>query len=239
MPEDFEALIATFAQQNASLADLLKELQEPLSGGKHSISWLGEADIKDNLEHLVARGLIALNLRGSTWIQANAGESETDALPRIRGKLSNVTGTHLASTTLHLPAATPSTGGVPPTVNEGTGVSGGMSVMPTLGGIPPDGLFGGGTPFPPPAVGGSGAAPTGSAGITSTVPIPVAPVLTSPANSPLNLLGTVEQWGITGQTKMRTLRLSTEGLTGGQLQALLRKLPEGKYVLEVQKEEGL
>ena len=60
-----------------------------------------------------------------------------------------------------------------------------------------------------------------------------------PANSPIHLLGTVEQWGITGQTKMRTLRLSTEGLTGAQLQALLRKLPEGKYVLEVQKEEGV
>jgi hypothetical protein len=86
--------------------------------------------------------------------------------------------------------------------------------------------------------GGGAPAPTGG-GITSTVPIPAAPVLTSPANSPLNLLGTVEQWGITGQTKMRTLRLSTEGLTGAQLQALLRKLPEGKYVLEVQKEEGV
>lgn len=237
IPEEFEALVATFAKQNASLADLLKELQEPLSGGQHSIPWLGEADIKDNLEHLVARGLIALNLRGSTWIQANAGESEADALPRIRGKLSNIIGTHLASTTLHLPSATPSTGGVASVVND----SGGTGTPPAPGGfLPPGGLFGGNTPFPPPAGGSGGSAPApGGGGITSTVPTPVAPVLTSPANSPLNLLGTVEQWGITGQTKMRTLRLSTEGLTGAQLQALLRKLPEGKYVLEVQKEEGL
>jgi hypothetical protein len=101
------------------VADLLKELQEPLSGGQHSIPWVGEADIKDNLEHLVARGQIALNLRGSNWIQANAGESEAEALPRIRGKLSNVTGTHLASTTLHLPSATPSTGGVVSTGSHG------------------------------------------------------------------------------------------------------------------------
>jgi hypothetical protein len=240
IPEEFEALVATFAKQNASLADLLKELQEPLSGGQHSIPWLGEANIKDNLEHLAARGLIALNLRGSTWIQANAGESEADALPRIRGKLSNVTGTHLTSTTLHLPSATPSTGGVTPTVNEGGNTAGGAGTPPAPSGFPPPGgllpgdLFGGNTTFPPPA-GGSGAGD----GITSTVPAPAAPVLTSPANSPLNLLGTVEQWGITGHTKMRTLRLSTEGLTGTQLQALLRKLPEGKYVLEVQKEEGL
>jgi hypothetical protein len=190
--------------------------------------------------------LIALNLRGSTWIQANAGESEADALPRIRGKLSNVTGTHLASTTLHVPSATPSTGGVTPAVNDGGGTAGGTITppapggFPPPGGLPPGGLFGGNTSFPPPAGGSGGGAPaTGGGGITSTVPPPAAPVLTSPANSPLNLLGTVEQWGITGQTKMRTLRLSTEGLTGAQLQALLRKLPEGKYVLEVQKEEGL
>jgi len=249
IPEEFEAVVSTFAKANASVADLLKELQEPLSGGEHSIPWIGEADIKDNLEHLVARGQIALNLRGSTWIQANAGESEADALPRIRGKLSNVTGTHLASTTLHLPSATPSTGGVTPAVNEGGATTGGAGTppapggFPPPGGLPPGGLFGGNTPFPPPAggssSGGGAPAPSGGGGITSTVPTPAAPVLTSPANSPLNLLGTVEQWGITGQTKMRTLRLSTEGLTGAQLQALLRKLPEGKYVLEVQKEEGL
>lgn len=242
IPEEFEALVTTFAKQNASLADLLKELQEPLSGGQHSIPWLGEADIKDHLEHLVARGVLALNLRGATWIQANAGENVTDALPRVRGKLSNVTGTHLASTTLHLPSATPSTGGVTPAANEGGSTAGGAGTPPSPGGFPPPGgLFGGTPPFPPP-VGGSGSAvpaPPGSgSGVTSTVPVPTAPVLTSPANSPLNLLGTVEQWGITGQTKMRTLRISAEGLTGAQLQALLRKLPEGKYVLEVQKEEG-
>jgi hypothetical protein len=238
IPEEFDEVVLTFARQNASVADLLKELQEPLSGGKHSIPWIGEADIKDALEHLVARGLIALNLRGSTWIQADAGESEADALPRIRGKLSNVTGTHLATTTLHQPSATPSTGGVPPSVNEGAGAAGGSGVPPSSGGLPPGGLFGGGTPFPPaPGLPGGGAPDPTGGGVTPAVPTP-SPLLTSPANSPLNLLGTVEQWGITDQTKMRTLRLSTEGLTGAQLQALLRKLPEGKYVLEVQKEEG-
>jgi hypothetical protein len=234
IPEDFETLVTTFAKRNACLADLLKELQEPLSGGQHSIPWLGEADVKDHLENLVARGLIALNLRGSTWMQANAGEGEADVLPRIRGKLSTVTGTHLASTTLHLPTATPSTGGVTPVVREGGATGGDAGTPPVPGRFPPPGdLFGGNTPVTPPA--GS----SGGGCVTPTVPTPVAPLLTSPANSPLNLLGTLEQWGITGQTKTRTLRISTEGLTGAQLQALLRKLPEGKYVLEVQKEEGL
>lgn len=235
IPEEFEALVDAFARQNASLADLLKELQEPLSGGQHSIPWLGESEIKDHLEHLVARGVIALNLRGSTWIQANAGENDVDALSRLRGKLSNVTGTHLASTTLHLPSATPSAGGVTLAVHDGPDTT-----APVTSGLSPGELFGSNTSFPPPAgTSGSGApASSDGGGITSAVPTPFAPVLTSMANSPLNLLGTVEQWGITGQTKIRTLRLCTEGLTGAQLQALLRKLPEGKYVLELQKEEG-
>lgn len=240
IPEEFEEVVMAFAQGNSSLADLLKELQEPLSGGKHSIPWLGEAEIKDHLEHLVSRGMIALNLRGSTWIQAGAGENEAEALPRIRGKLSNVSGTHLAQTTLHLPSATPSAGGVAPTVNEPTGGGGnsGNSGSSFPGGPQPGGLFGGST-FPPLPGGppGSPPAPTNAGGITPAVPTAV-PTLTSSANSPLNLLGTLEQWGIGGQTKTRNLRISAEGLTGAQLQSLLRKLPEGKYVIELQKEEG-
>jgi hypothetical protein len=152
IPEEFDDVVRSFAKANASVADLLKELQEPFSGGKHSIPWLGEADIKDNLEHLVARGVIALNLRGSIWIQALAGESETDALNRVRGKLSNVTGTHLAQTTLHEPSSTPSAGGVTPAVAEpgATPAGGGAGGPPIPGGFPPPGgLFGGSAPLPP------------------------------------------------------------------------------------------
>ena len=240
IPEEFEEVVLGFAKTNSSVADLLKELQEPLSGSKHSIPWLGEPDIKDNLEHFVARGLIAINLRGSTWVQAGAGESETEALPRIRGKLANVTGTHLAQTTIHLPSATPSAGGVPPAVNDsGSGAANpGGSGSTSPGGPQPGGLFGG-QAFPPLPGGppGNAPAPTGSGGIAPAAPSNQ-PTFTSPANSPLNLLGTLEQWGIGGQTKTRNLRLSADGLTGAQLQALLRKLPEGKYVLELQKEGG-
>lgn len=152
-------------------------------------------------------------------------------MPRVRGKLSNVTGTHLGQTTLHEPSATPSAGGVPPAVAEP-----GAGTVPGVAPIP-GGLFGGSVPLPPPPSFG-GAPAVGGTGITSVVPV-AATTLTSNANSPLNLLGTIEGWGIGGQTKVRVLRLSTEGLNGAQLQALLRKLPEGKYVLEVQKEEGV
>ena len=242
IPEEFDEVARSFAKSNSSVADLLKELQEPMSGGKHSIPWLGEADIKDHLEHLVARGVIALNLRGSTWIQALAGENEAVALPRVRGKLSNVTGTHLAQTTLHEPSATPSAGGVPPAgVEPGEKPAPGSGDTPLFpGGLPPAGLFGGGGLLPaPPGFGDGSQVQDGDESVTTPAVPAAATTLTSNANSPLNLLGTIEGWGIGGQTKVRALRISIEGLTGSQLQALLRKLPEGKYVLEVQKEEGI
>ncbi len=235
IPEEFEDLVLSLAKNNASLADLLKELQEPLSGGKHSIPWLGDSEIKEHLEHLVSRGLIAVNLRGSTWIQAQAGESENAALPRIRGKVASVTGSHLAQTTLHLPSAAPTAGGSAPVV-AAPGAGSGTAPPPAPGNTspfgtpPPGGLFGGGTPLPP--AGGGSALPPSPSGPSSQ------PVLTSSPNSPLNLLGTVEQWGVSGQTRLRSLRLSVEGITGSQLQALLQKLPGGKYVIELQKEDG-
>jgi hypothetical protein len=235
IPEEFEEVVLGFARANSSVADLLKELQEPLSGGKHSIPWLGESDIKDHLEHLVARGLIALNLRGSTWIQVGAGEGETEALPRIRGKLANVTGTYLGQSTIHLPSATPSAGGVTNNVNDSGDARGTTGISSSTF---PGGLFGG-PAFPPLTGVAPGHTPEliGSGSIAPAV-TPAQPTLISPANSPLNLLGTLEQWGIGGQTKTRSLRLSAEGLTGAQLQALLRKLPEGKYVIELQKEDA-
>lgn len=223
-PEEFEAVTLEFAKNNSTLAELLKELQEPLSGGRHSIPWLGEAEVKDYLERMAARGLIAFNVRGTTWIQASPGESEADAYPRIRGKLSNISGTHLSQTTLHEPSAAAAAGGytvpAPAPGGSGTPVTGG--ILPGGGALAPN-PFGGGTPA------GSG----GGAGITSTVPTSFH--IAEP-NSPLNLLGKIESWGVDGATKVKTVEISTEEFTGKQLQELLRKLPEGKYTLKIEKE---
>lgn len=57
-------------------------------------------------------------------------------------------------------------------------------------------------------------------------------------NSPLNLLGKIEGWGVGVSTKVKSLEISTEDFNGKQLQELLRKLPEGKYTLKIEKEEA-
>jgi len=219
--------VMAFAKSNASLAELLIELQEPLSGRRHSIPWIGEAEVKDYLERMAAAGKIAFNVRGSAWVQASPGETELEAYPRIRGKLSNVSGSHLAQTTLHEPSASPAAGGYTPTPITG----GGLSPTPggsLFGGDPTLNPFGGG---PAPAVGGG----SGGSGITGAVPTIA---YTAESNSPLNLLGKVEGWGVDGSTKVKTIELVTADFSGKQLQELLRKLPEGKYSLRIEKEDG-
>lgn len=224
IPEEFEDVVLAFAKSNASLADLLKELQEPLSGGGHSIPWIGDAEVKDYLERMAARGLLAFNVRGSTWVQAQAGATEDEAYPAIRGKLANISGSHTAQTTLHEPSATGAAGGyTPPAVSGGTPTPGGVGGSGEL----PANPFDERTPPPQPTGGGGG--------ITGAVPTSAH---FSEANSPLNLLGKIEKWGISGATKVRTIEISTAEFSGKQLQELIRKLPEGKYALKIEKEES-
>ena len=60
----------------------------------------------------------------------------------------------------------------------------------------------------------------------------------SPATSPLNLLGKMESWGIRAGTQIREVSLQTSVLTGAQLEALIRILPDGiEYELRLKREE--
>lgn len=57
--------------------------------------------------------------------------------------------------------------------------------------------------------------------------------------SALNLMAAVESWGIGPFTQVRSVSLRVEGLTGGRLTELLKKLPDGvTYALEVEKESS-
>ena len=224
IPEDFEEVTATFAKSNSSLSELIRELQEPLSGGRHSIPWLGEVEVKEYLERMVARGLIALNIRGAMWVQANPGESETDAYPRIKGKLLNVSGSHMSQTTLHEPSASGAAGGYTP-------------VQPVTAGPQPRNPEATGciSDIPSNPFGGEKEDTQPSGGSTQRV------VQTtfnfSEANSPLNLLGKIESWGVSQTTKVRSIQIETGDFSGKQLQELIRKLPDGKYSLKIEKEE--
>ena len=60
----------------------------------------------------------------------------------------------------------------------------------------------------------------------------------SPATSPLNLLGKMESWGIGAGTQIREVSLQASALTGAQLEALIRTLPDGiEYELRLKREE--
>lgn len=229
IPEDFRDFVLAAAPNNESVGKLLKELKEPRPGGKDCIPWLGETLVKERIIRLCARGLIAINLRGMEYLQAEDGETEEAEWKRMRGKLG--TGKHLDETHVLLPQNVPATGGV-------TTPGGGQPpIFP--GGDGTGATTGGGTTTVSPTGGDGGATPTGGTqpggifgGGGSYVPLNI------PATSALNLLGKIESHGITPGSQLKALNLRVDKLTGSQLQDIIKKLPDGMtYELGVEKEQ--
>ena len=215
IPEEFEALVRAAANRNEAVGKLLRELQEPRPAGAPCIPWLGETELKERLIRLCARGKIALNLRGMEHLQARADEHEESAWMRMRGKLG--TGKHLDETYLLRPQAAPHAGGVSKgdSIKEGDG--------PDYD--PPRGNEGGGTTPPD----GPGAIFGGGAELVEHA---------ADATSALNLLGKIESWGIGAGTQVQDMALKVGSLTGAQLAALLRALPDGiTYELRLNREK--
>ena len=218
VPEEFETLARAAAQRNESVGKLLRELQEPRPAGEPCIPWLGETEMKERLIRLCARGEIAINLRGMEHLQAAAGETEESAWMRLRGKLG--AGKHLDETYLLPPQPAPHAGGRPhPQPQPG----GGATVREDD------------TPSREPEGGGvTGSDPPG--GIFSEDSELVTHV--ADATSALNLLGRIESWGIGAGTQVQDLALKVDRLTGAQLEALLKTLPDGiTYELKLDREK--
>ena len=110
VPEEFEDLALAAAENNDSVGKLLRELQEPRPDERECIPWLGATQAKEKILRLCARGKIAINLRGTECLQAQAGESEDDAWRRIRERLG--AGRHLDETYLSLLQTSPQSHGV-------------------------------------------------------------------------------------------------------------------------------
>jgi hypothetical protein len=218
VPEDFEDLVLAAAAENKTVSELLKELREPRPGHASCIPWLGETLAKEKLVRLCAKGKIAINLRGQSYLQINDGESEDNAWKRMRGRLS--TGKHLDETHILLPQAVPQTGG-----------------------LPPDGLFGGdgaslvgdggnsNTGGDATADGGSGDDVNTGGGSDSGQIFDADPTYvprSATPNSGLMLLARIQDdWGITPGTQVQELTLKVESLTGAQLKQILKALPDG------------
>ncbi|WP_327753095.1 DUF499 domain-containing protein [Sphingobium sp. SJ10-10] len=222
VPEDFEALVLEAAADNSSVGKLLKELQEPRPAGQDCIPWLGETAMKERIVRLCARGKIAINLRGMELLQAQSGEDDESAWKRLRPKLS-FTGRQLDEITLMLPSAAPSTGGSAPAPTAA------QTESPAGGGLfdaPSDQA-----PFSPegssPVSSDPGAPTSIFGGSTSQSGAKPRLPLSTPATSPLNLIGKLEGWGIGPATKVADVAIKVSAANGAQLKELLKKLPDG------------
>ncbi len=222
--EDFDEMVVSFAEKNLSMAKLLAELREPRGGGKESIPWLGEAEAKDAILRVCSAGKIAINVRGLKSLQTVPGESEDVALRRMKRDF-DATGKQLEDTTLTLPGASPASAGQPS--EPGT---------PTTPGLPG---FPGGTPTPPPTTtagpSGTGSIFGPSGGSTGTTSTRIA----SDPTSSLSLLGKLESWRVNAGTPVKNVSIRIDKMTGAQLSALVRALPDGVlYGLEADKEDS-
>lgn len=229
IPEEFEEYTLTLAGKAESVGKLLKELQEPRTGGNPCVPWLGEIAVKERVVRMCAEGQIAINVRGLDLLQAKPGEDPDAAWHRMKGKLG--TGKHLDETIMLTPDAVSVSGG-----KSGSDTpAGGGQQPPPQNPEEPTGNDGTGPADGPGEVGG-GNLFGGQETVSTTA-------LSSPTTSSLNLLQQVEKWGIGPGTGVKNIKLQVGGMTGAQLQALIkyviRDMPDGAiYGLELDKEEG-
>lgn len=221
--EDFDELVVSFAEKNLSMAKLLAELREPRSGGKESIPWLGEAEAKDAVLRVCAAGKIAIFVRGLKNLQVVPGEAEDAALRRVKREF-DASGRQLEDTLLSLPGASPASSGQAP---------GDPSPMPGLPGIP------GGPSAPTPQPSGPTAPPSGSGIFGTCQGVPTTTRVSSEPTSGLSLLGKLEGWRVNAGTPVRNVSIRVEKMTGSQLAALVKALPDGLlYGLEADREDS-
>jgi hypothetical protein len=218
--EDFDEMVVSFAEKNLSMAKLLSELREPRGSGKECIPWLGEAEAKDAVLRVCAAGRIAINVRGLKSLQAVPGETEDAALRRMKRDF-DVSGRQLEDTLLSLPGASPSSAGQTQTEPP----AGGSATLP---GIP-----GGTSPAPGPGnIFGDSSSGAGS-------PAPISTRVSSEPTSGLNLLQKIETWRVGPATPVRNVSIRIGSVTGAQLAAIVRALPDGLlYGLDADKEEN-
>jgi hypothetical protein len=227
-PMVFRDRVKEAATNHLSLFDFLHHIKNGTPPGRPCVPWLGETELKEKVQQLCAKGLIALNVRNQDLLQAIPGESDTDGWNRIKGKAIG-TGTGLKDVEMLLPVAVPAAagGGTP------------SSTPPIPGVLVPPGVPGPtAVPLPIPA-------PAPGAGSTPIVfPNPFASgsttthTVSSPKNSALNHMARLFDSGqVAPVTLVKSVRMSFDGLTGAQVRVLLTKLSDAPaFDLEVDKE---
>ncbi len=223
--EDFEDLIVESSERSSSLAQVLELLKEPMSGGRNCIPWLGENDVKETVVRLCAQGKLEINLAGREILASRPGESEEIAWNRMKGKIGS--GRILEQTILNVPDSTVSSGGGK--IRE-TNSNEFINIQGTDNDVSFD------------------------SGITSEFEVKGSDLVNIFGNdsnnerqkivhfiertSPLTILGKLEMWGITSNTRTSNITITADNLMGAQLIELLKRLPDGAtYGLKLEKDE--
>jgi hypothetical protein len=235
-PETLHDFVIEAATASKTLKSALDELSNPRPAGAQSVIWLGKTEMIDRIVRICARGDIALNVRGDL-LQAAPGEPESDALQRIQGRISATAYQNPDSVVLSLPQAAPgvqTTPTKPTNPGEHTPVTpvhpaqpGGPSPSPQPG---PEGLK--------PQVGGGGGAFPGDIFGGGQPARPRRTLASTKPTSGLNLIGQLESWQIKPATRVQNITVTISEATGAQIDALLKKLPDGMvFGLQMDAEE--
>lgn len=226
---DFENLMVARAGEHFLVGDVLDELAEPPSAaGAECLPFLGDIHIFERILEVVAKGRIVLNADGA-WIAPLAEhESYASALPYIRSR---------ASKFMHDQAMRKTQLGLPNEV--GGAVIPGPKPQPSA--PAPSPIPSPIQPLPPivPAGGVPGFVPDpGSDGVMAVPETGLATQGSGTAATGINLMKSLEDWGLKPNQQIESLTLEFGQLTVQQARQLLQRLPSTmQAVLRVAYEE--
>lgn len=220
-PETLHAFVLTAAAESKTLKGALDDLKNPRPAGAQCVIWLGKTEMIDRIVSICAKGDIALNVRGDL-LQANAGEREEDVLRRIQSRVSSTAHQNPENVILSMPQASPGAQTTPkPAAPQ-------AAVPPTFG-TPPT---------PAPASAGGGPSPVNIFEADPPIGKPYRPRAVVSPTSSLNLVGQLETWHVKPATRVKNVTVTVSDATGAQIEALLKKLPDGMvYGLQLEVED--
>lgn len=233
-PAEFNQLILRYAQNSATVGEILDEISEPpASLDTDAIHFLGATQIYEEILKIAAKGSIVLNVDGNWIARSSDHQDEEEAFRYIRSKAFR-SDQEMRRVQLGLPGATGGSTVTGPAVTrpERPQPVGGQPVT-----TPPGGLFGGDVPE------GGGLTPGGTVitpGGTRGVPtLPQAKIQRSEeANIGINLCGYFEKWGIDPSTTLKNAKIEFANLTAQQIKQILQRLPSAfRASLEISYDE--
>uniref|UniRef100_UPI0035C7BE89 DUF499 domain-containing protein n=1 Tax=Methylorubrum thiocyanatum TaxID=47958 RepID=UPI0035C7BE89 len=224
-PETLDEFVLEAATAAKTLKGALDDLANPRPGGARTVIWLGKTEMIDKIVRICARGEIALTIR-EDLVQAAPGEAEEAALSRIRSRIGG--NAYQSPETVHLALPRAELGSqTTPKVPEGGKTAPPPSPLPVVG----SGADTGPTT-------GTSVNPVGNVFFGNGTTKPSRVLAADNPTSSLNLIGQLETWRIKPATRVRNVKVTVGEATGAQIDALIKKLPDGLiFGIEMEAEE--